>query len=120
MGFISLKGVEVFAKIGVSPEERLIGRKILVDVTIKYSLKKAGLSDHLDDTLDYGIISEAIHNHLKKEFHLMEAACHAIAEEILKRAIDIKEMTITMQKISPFLQGNVGKSVIEWHYPEDW
>lgn len=120
MGFISLKGVEVFARIGVSPEERLIGRKILVDIEIKYPLKKAGQTDHLDDTLDYGIISEAIHNHLKKEFNLMEAACRAIAEEILKKSADIETMTITMQKLSPFLKGNVDSSVIEWNYPEDW
>jgi len=120
MGFISLKGVEVFARIGVSPEERLIGRKILVDVQIKYPLKKAGQTDHLNDTIDYGIISETIHNHLKKEYNLMESACRAIAEEILQRDPDIESITITMQKLSPFLKGNVDRSVIEWHYPEDW
>ncbi len=120
MGFISLKGVEVFARIGVKAEERLIGRKILVDVKIKYPLKKAGQTDHLSDTLDYGIISEAIHKHLKKEFNLMEAACRTIAQEILEKTSGIETMTITMQKVSPFLAGNIGGSVIEWHYPEDW
>jgi dihydroneopterin aldolase len=120
MGFISLKGIEVLAKIGVTPEERLIGRTIIVDVEIKYPLKKAGQSDHLNDTFDYGIISQAIHNHLKKEFKLMEAACRAIAGEILNKTGDIETMTITMHKLSPFLQGNVGRSVVQWHYPEDW
>ena len=120
MGFISLKGVEVFAKIGVTNEERLIGRKILVDVEIKYPLKKASQTDHLNDTFDYGIISDAIYNHLKKEFHLMEAACRAIAEEILNKSKGVEEMTITMQKLSPFLPGNVDRSVVQWHYPGDW
>ena len=120
MGFISLKSVEVFARIGVSAEERLIGRKLLIDVEVKYPLKKAGQTDHLNDTIDYGIICEAINKHLKKEFNLMEAACRAIAEEILHKTDGIEAMTITMQKVSPFLKGNIGGSVIEWHYPEDW
>ena len=120
MGVIALKGVEVFAKIGVSAEERLIGRKLLIDVKVKYSLKKAGQSDNLKDALDYGIISEAIHKHLKQEFNLMEAACRTIAGEILQKAPEIEAIAITMQKLSPFLKGNVDRAEIEWHYPEDW
>jgi len=120
MGFIALKGVEVFAKIGVSAEERLISRKLLVDVRIRCPLSKAGHSDAFEDTFDYGIIAEVIHTQFRKEFRLMEAACRAIAVEILRQDKSIEQIEIRMQKLSPFIQGNVESSVVEWNYPEDW
>ena len=120
MGFIALKGVEAFGKIGVSPEERLVGRKFLIDIKVKCSLKKVGKSDNINDVLSYEILAQAIHNQLKSEFKLMEAAGRAIAAEILSKAPEIEEMKIRFHKLSPLMKGNIQASVIEWHYPEDW
>jgi len=120
MGYIALKGVEVFAKIGVTQEERQIGRKFLVDVKIKYPLKKASQSDDFKDTFDYGIIAEVIHTQFRREFRLLETACRAIGEELLQHDSGIKQMEIRIQKLSPFIHGNVESSGVEWHYPEDW
>ncbi len=120
MGIIALKGVEVFAKIGVTPEERMVGRKFLVDIELKCSLKKVSQTDSIDDVLNYEIISRAVHHHLQTEYKLMEAACRAIAEDILHNRPEITEMKVRMMKLSPFMKGNIEASAIEWHYPEDW
>jgi dihydroneopterin aldolase len=120
MGVIALKGVEVFARIGVLPEERLVGRKFLIDIKINCSLKKVSQTDNIEDVFSYEIISRAIYHNLQSEFKLMEAACRAIAIEILQKESAIKSMKIRMQKLSPLMKGNIEASVIEWHYPEDY
>ena len=120
MGYISLTGVEIQGKIGVSVEERLIGRTFIVDIRVKSSLKKISQTDKIEDGFNYEILSEAINNCFKKEYKLMEAACRAIAEEILKKAPDVDEIVIASQKIRPFMKGNIEASVVEWHYPEDY
>jgi dihydroneopterin aldolase len=120
MGFIALKGVEVFAKIGVLPEERQVGRKFLIDIELKCSLQKVSKSDNIEDVFSYEIISRAVYHHLQSEYHLMEAACRAIAEEIIEKAPEIEKLMVRMQKMSPLMKGNIEASVIEWHYPEDY
>ena|ERR1017187_4220985 len=120
MGFISLKGVEIHGKIGVSAEERLIGRKFIVDIRVKSSLKKMSQTDKIEDGFNYEILSEAINNCFKKEYKLMEAACKAITEDVLKKEPGIEEIVINIQKINPFIKGKIEVSVVEWHYPEDY
>jgi dihydroneopterin aldolase len=120
MGFIALKGVEVFGKIGVLPEERLIGRKFIVDIEVKCSLKKASETDSIHDVMNYELLANAIHNQLKAEFRLMEAACRAIAQEILTSGSEIESLKIRILKHSPLMKGNIEASMVEWHYPEDY
>jgi len=120
MGYISLTDVEIQGKIGVSAEERLIGRIFIVDISVRSSLKKVSQTDNLEDGFNYEILSEAINRCFKKEYQLMEAACRAIGEDILKKAPDLEEIVITIRKIRPFMKGNIGASVVEWHYPEDY
>jgi dihydroneopterin aldolase len=120
MGFIALKGVEVFGKIGVLPEERLIGRKFVIDIKAKHSLKKVGETDNIEDVLSYEIFSDAIHNCLAKEYKLMEAAARAIALDILKKAPGTESIKIRIQKLSPLMKGNIRASIVEWHFPEDY
>ncbi len=120
MGYIALRGVKVFGRIGVTIEERQIGREFLIEVRVKYNLKKAGHSDLVIDTFDYSLIAEAIQTQFRKEYHLIETACRAIADEILQREPALEQIKIRIQKLSPFLVGNVESSEIEWIYPEDW
>lgn len=120
MGFIAINGVEVFGRIGITAEERKIGRNFRIDVKIKYPLKKAGISDRMQDSFDYSIIANVIQNQFSKEFNLLESACRAIATEILTTDKSLEYIEIRMKKLSPFVAGNVESSEIVWIYPEDW
>lgn len=121
MGIVALKGVEIYGKIGVYAEEQSIGRKFIVDVEVKTSLKEAARTDSVDDTLNYEIILQAIHTQMGKNFNLIESAAKAIAEEILgKYNTIIETMKIRIYKIKPFLAGYVDASMVEWNYPDDF
>ena len=122
MGIIALKGVEIYGKIGVYSEEHAIGRKFIVDVELKTSLKAASQSDMVEDTLNYEVVLSAIHTQMGKKFMLMEAAARAIAEEIIDKFNNnrIERLVITIYKIKPFLAGYVDASKVEWVYPDDY
>ena len=87
---------------------------------IPASLREAGITDSLEHTFNYEMLSRVVQKELGKEFHLMEAACRAIAEKVLAEAAGIKSIKIRMHKMKPFLKGNIEASVVEWHYPEDY
>jgi dihydroneopterin aldolase len=122
MGLVSLKGVEIYGKIGVYADEQSIGRKFIVDVEITTSLKEASRTDDISKALNYEGILSAIHTQMGKNFNLMETAARQIAEELLGRYGEdkIKSMKIKIFKIKPFLAGYVDASKVEWQYPEDF
>ena len=57
---INIEGLEVFAKHGVFKEEQFLGQKFVVNATLYTDTRKAGLSDDLMASIDYGIISKKI------------------------------------------------------------
>jgi 7,8-dihydroneopterin aldolase/epimerase/oxygenase len=57
---ITLTGIEVFAHHGVLPEERQLGQRFVVDVTVEAVLSAAAASDDLADTIDYGNLAARI------------------------------------------------------------
>ena len=57
---ILLNNMKFYAYHGVLPEEQEKGQNFYIDVEIDYSTKKAGLSDNLEDTIDYSLVYEII------------------------------------------------------------
>src|SRR6476620_10545605 len=50
---VFLEGLQFYAYHGVNPEERVLGQRFLVDVTIAADLRAAGASDDLTQTVSY-------------------------------------------------------------------
>ena len=120
MGFIALRGVEVFGKIGVLPEERLIGRKFLVDIQVIYPLQKASKSDDIADAFNYEILANAVYETFESEFSLLEAACRAMADKILIMHPDIEKIQIRIHKLAPFIHGEITAAEVDWYFPVDY
>ena len=57
---IELRGLRVMASVGVLPEERERAQPLELDLTLSCDLAAAGYSDALDDTVDYGAITDAV------------------------------------------------------------
>ena len=109
-----MQGLKVFGHIGVTEEERMIGRNFLIDIEVEYSLQKAGGDDKIDDTLNYEsllIIAEA---KMKHPFHLLEAAAKSMADEAYKLYPTIISIRIRIEKLRPFLKGEMHSAYIEW------
>ena len=71
----------------------MVAQTIILDVEIGYDLAKAGKSDAIADTIDYGAVVARIHATLKEHsFQLVEALAEHICQLILKEfgALNVK------------------------------
>ncbi|MEN9692678.1 MAG: hypothetical protein RLZZ330_322 [Actinomycetota bacterium] len=96
--FISLKGIRGFGHHGVFPEETANGQEFIVDVEIHLELRKAGETDELDKTIDYGKVSLNVLKHIEgKPLKLIETLAQNIADEILTEE-KVEKVIVTVHK----------------------
>ena len=85
MDVIFLEQVKVHTKLGVPAWERMLPQTILLDIEIGYDLSKAGKSDGIADTIDYGAVVSQIRESLTTHsFQLVEALAEHICQLILR------------------------------------
>lgn len=95
---ISLNGIKAQAIIGTFPEEREKRQPVIADVEIFCDLSRAGLSDELNDTVDYFELEERIHSIIENsDFKLLERLAHVIAQSVLGDA-RISSCRVTLTK----------------------
>ena len=81
---IELNKIQALGTIGVLPEEKNSAQPFEVDLAIETDLSVAGTSDDLDDTINYGDVTELVAGIIRNESHqLLEKVATRIATEIL-------------------------------------
>ena len=99
MDRIEINDLEIYGNHGVFPEENKLGQKFLISCRMDVDTRKAGKSDDLDESVDYGRISHMIYNIVNENtFALIEKLAERIAEEILLSDVKIKGVQITVKK----------------------
>jgi len=99
MDEITLSGLEFFGFHGCFPSEKTHGQLFIIDVNMRISLKEAGKSDDLNDTIDYTKVVEVVKNIVEGESkNLIESIAETIAGEILNKFEKVKEVTVTAHK----------------------
>ena len=84
MDQIKIENLEIFANHGVYPEENRLGQKFLVSCILYVDTRKAGKTDDLEASVNYGTISHLIKEKMEeKNYRLIEAVAEQLAEEIL-------------------------------------
>ena len=111
--WIGLEGMEFYAYHGVYEEERKIGGKYMVDVSVYTDATKAELNDDLDGTVNYEKIYEATKQNMQHPVKLIEHLARKIIDDI--RLFVAKEDTIRIKirKIHPPLGAKAEASVVE-------
>ena len=85
MDTIFLEQVKVETKLGVPAWERMVAQTVILDIEIGYDLARAGKSDAIADTIDYGAVVSRIRETLAEHnFQLVEALAEHVAQLILK------------------------------------
>lgn len=110
---IILRGAQFHGKHGVSPEERIVGGRIIVDVEIEYDLTRAGLSDDIADTISYADVFKTV-RHLVEDTEslLLEALAAKIADALFEK-FPIDATTIYVRKQPPPIRGVVESAGVE-------
>lgn len=81
---IRITGLEVFANHGVYAEENKLGQKFVVSLTLYTDLRRAGETDDLEASIDYGAVAHKVDEYLRAHtFKLIEAAAEGVAGMLL-------------------------------------
>src|SRR3984893_4026490 len=101
MDKILIAGLRELGVHGVLPEEQGRPQPFEVDVELDVDLAAAGESDHLDDTVDYSAVSEAVSRVVKSErYQLLERLATRIAE-VCRVDERVTPVAVTVRKLHP-------------------
>lgn len=96
---IELRGLEVFARHGVFDHEKTDGQLFRIDVVVDIDLARAGETDDLADTLDYGVMAQRVHEVVVGErWNLIERVAARVAEVVLSGDARIQSVAVTVHK----------------------
>lgn len=99
MDKIILKNLAFYGYHGVMAEEKTIGQRFYVDLELFLDLKKAGVSDNLEETVSYAEVYQLVQGLVTEwRFNLIEALAEKIATEILANFRQIQEVMVTIRK----------------------
>lgn len=96
---IIIHNLEVFCNHGVYKEENILGQKFLVDVVIYTDNRMAGLSDRLEDSINYGEVCRLIEDIMKQQNDkLIERVAERIASGILRKYSPVDSVDVEVKK----------------------
>ena len=107
MGHLHLDGMAFYAHHGYYTEERKRGNNYIIDVQVSCDLEPAGISDDLQDTVNYETIYQICQRQMEQPRHLIEAVARSIAAEIRDVFPDIEYVRVELKKLKPELGGPV-------------
>jgi dihydroneopterin aldolase len=107
MGKIVLEGIEFFAFHGNYPEERQIGGRYRVDLTLDCPIEKASKTDILEETIDYSQVYNAIAEEMKIPSKLIEHLAGRILDRIMSDFTDIAKASIKVSKMNPPVKARI-------------
>ena len=104
---IILTGMEFYGYHGVNPEEKQIGQKYLVDLTIFVDLRKPGESDLINDTISYTDLYKTAKHIMEGDSHnLIESLAQLIAKNILI-TFPVESVSVSVAKPHPPIKNSL-------------
>ena len=99
MDKITIQNLEIFANHGVYPEENVLGQKFIVSTVLYTDTRKAGQSDTLEHSTNYGEVCHFMKNFVEKHtFKLIESVAEHLAEEVLLSFPLIRKLDLEIKK----------------------
>ncbi len=108
MGLIQIENMEFYAFHGHFKEERIVGNKFLVDMTIETDMKIPAESDNLKDAVNYQRIYDIVKSQMGMKSHLLEHIAGRILDAIYAEMEGITKVTIKISKMNPPMGGKIG------------
>jgi dihydroneopterin aldolase len=113
MDRIEIRGLRALGVIGVNQEERERRQPFDIDLDVELDLSKAGQSDDLADTVDYGMITILAERVVATESHLLlERVAQRIADVVLDADERVESVTVWIRKLRPPIPVDVDTSAV--------
>ncbi|SDC71445.1 dihydroneopterin aldolase [Shouchella lonarensis] len=114
MDKIHMKQLSFYGYHGVFPEERKLGQRFMVDVTLMLDLSAAALNDELTASIDYGDVYARIRDIVEGKPHqLVEALTNTIMEELFAAYERLQACTVVVTKPDPPIPGHYQSVAVE-------
>ncbi|MBQ9376625.1 MAG: dihydroneopterin aldolase [Schwartzia sp.] len=110
---IELVGMDFFGRHGCSEEERLVGQRFLVDVTLYLDLAAAGRTDDMGETVDYAAVFDDVRRVVEgKSAALLETVAERIAAMLLGKYARLERVRVTVHKPYAPLPGRFADAAV--------
>ena len=107
MGLIQIEGMEFYSFHGHYKEERIVGNKFIVDLTIETDMQKPAESDNLKDAVNYQQAYLIVKQEMEKKSYLLEHIAGRILDALYTQMEGIIKATIKVSKMNPPMGGKI-------------
>ena len=98
---ISVDGIELRGRCGVTAEERMIGQTLAVDLRLEPAECRGGQTDELEDTVNYGQVVRMVREIVEGgEFKLLERLTTVISDALWDE-FELRFLEVAVAKIAP-------------------
>jgi dihydroneopterin aldolase len=108
MGQIQIENMEFYSFHGHYKEERIVGNKFLVDLTIETDMNNPRQTDNLKDAVNYQHVYEIVKKQMDVKSHLLEHIAGRILEALYNEIDGIDKATVKISKLNPPMGGKIG------------
>ena len=99
---ISVNRIKVYARHGVSPQERTVGADFYVTVSALVDVEaSAWQDDQLEGTADYSRFVSIVRREMAVPSNLLEHVASRIASAVLKECPSVQKASVTIEKENP-------------------
>lgn len=110
---ILINGLRIFGHHGVGEEERKAGQYFVVDIVAQLDLKGGGMSDLIEETVDYaGLIKDVTRVVSAEQYSLLEALAERVAGVVLERPA-VRSTTVRVAKPRPPIDARLDSVQVE-------
>jgi dihydroneopterin aldolase len=111
---IYVNRMEFYGYHGVFPEENRLGQRFAVDLSVSIDLKKAGETDELEHSVNYGELYQVCKEVVEgKPYKLVEAVAEKIAAGVLTKFSLVSAVTVKVIKPNPPIPGHYHSVAVE-------
>ena len=112
MNRIELKDMEFFSAHGCFEEERIVGNRFVVNLSVEGDFSKAATSDNLEEAVDYQELYNIVASEMAVPSSLLENVAHRIVQKIKAGFPPLEKISVTIDKINPPLGGKLFASSV--------
>ena len=99
--YIFVKKLRIYAYHGVMPQERRVGGEFSVSLRVAVDMKKASLSDQVEDTVSYADLKVVVVEEMAKPSSLLEHVAGRIARRVCSEFPSVGEVEVEIVKLNP-------------------
>lgn len=109
---IRLENLQFYSKIGLFEQERLVGNKFIVDISIIVPADSFEI-ENIDTTVNYAEVYEIAESVMRQTLLLIETVAKKIAERIKEKFPISKRISVKITKVTPPIPGMRGSASVE-------